>query len=186
MTVVSFGFEFVIFRAERGAFPVSWASHLALTDESGRRFRYDQRSEVGPQVDRSQPGEGFDLAIAARDPTGRPLPDATAWTMQGAGGHDRLAAASAAAGFGLDLALGPDERPVVLHDDDGWIDFGPAGGSYYYSRPRMPLAGTLTLDGEAVAGRRAAPGSTTSGATSSRSAAVAGTGSPSTSTTART
>ena len=29
-----FGFEFVIFRAERGAFPVTWASHLALTDET--------------------------------------------------------------------------------------------------------------------------------------------------------
>ena len=144
----SFGFEYVIFRAERGAFPVSWASHLALTDESGRRFRYDQRSEVGPQADRSQPGRGFDLAITARDPTGRPLPDATAWTMQGAGGHDRLAAASTTDGFGLDLALGPDERPVVLHDGDGWIDFGPAGGSYYYSRPRLPLTGTLTLDGQ--------------------------------------
>ena len=54
-----FGFEFVIFRAERGAFPVTWASHLALTDETGRRFLYDQRSEVGPQVDRSQPGPGL-------------------------------------------------------------------------------------------------------------------------------
>ena len=48
-----FGFEFVVFRAERGSFPVAWASHLALTDESGDRFLYDQRSEVGPQVDRS-------------------------------------------------------------------------------------------------------------------------------------
>ncbi len=67
-----FGFEYVIFRAERGAFPVSWASHLALTDESGRRFRYDQRSEVGPQADRSQPGQGFDLAITARDRDGAP------------------------------------------------------------------------------------------------------------------
>ena len=35
----------------------------------------------------------------------------------------------------------------MLHDGDGWIDFGPAGGSYYYSRPRLPLTGTLALDG---------------------------------------
>ena len=48
-----FGFEFVVFRAERGGFPVSWASHLALTDETGRTFRYAQRSEIGPQVDRT-------------------------------------------------------------------------------------------------------------------------------------
>ena len=27
-----FGFEYVIFRAERGAFPTSWVSHLAITD----------------------------------------------------------------------------------------------------------------------------------------------------------
>ena len=45
-----FGFEYVVFRAERGGFPVSWASHLALTDESGRTFSYAQRSEIGPQV----------------------------------------------------------------------------------------------------------------------------------------
>ncbi len=33
-----FGFEYVIFRAERGAFPTTWASHLAITDEAGNRF----------------------------------------------------------------------------------------------------------------------------------------------------
>ncbi|HEX5149654.1 MAG TPA: lipocalin family protein, partial [Candidatus Limnocylindrales bacterium] len=143
-----FGFEYVIFRAERGAFPVSWASHLALTDEAGRRFRYDQRSEIGPQVDGSQPRRGFDLSITARDAIGLPLAGAAPWAMTGTGGSDRLQATSEAAGFGLDLALGPDDRPVALHDEDGWIDFGPAGGSYYYSRTRMPASGTLTLDGE--------------------------------------
>ena len=40
-----FGFEFVIFRAERGGFPVTWASHLALTDETGGTFRFAQRSD---------------------------------------------------------------------------------------------------------------------------------------------
>ncbi len=49
----TFGFEYVVFRAERGGFPVTWASHLTITDESGSRFAYGQRSEVGPQVDRS-------------------------------------------------------------------------------------------------------------------------------------
>ena len=63
-----FGFEYVVFRAERGAFPVSWASHLALTDEQGQRFLYGQRSEIGPQVDASPHGAdgsptGFDLAV---------------------------------------------------------------------------------------------------------------------------
>ena len=58
-----FGFEAVVFRAERGAVPAAWASHVALTDEgtpgpagsggSGTSFHYAQRSEMGPQVDRS-------------------------------------------------------------------------------------------------------------------------------------
>ena len=92
-TGAHYGFEFVVFRAERGAFPVSWASHLALTDESGHRFLYDQRSEVGPQVDLLPPTDtesGFDLAIRGGfDATGSAVPGAVPagmpWTMSGSG-----------------------------------------------------------------------------------------------------
>ena len=41
-------------------------------------------------------------------------------------------------------------KPAALHGDDGWIDFGPAGGSYYYSRTAMTATGTLTVDGQAL------------------------------------
>jgi predicted secreted hydrolase len=144
----SFGFEFVVFRAERGAFPVTWASHLALTDEVGQRFLYDQRSEIGPQVDHSgQAGDGFDLAISGLDPAqpsaGSP---AEPWTMSGVGGSDRLDAVGDDGGFGIDLAL-EAVKPPVFHDVDGWIDFGQAGGSYYYSRTGMDASGAVTLDG---------------------------------------
>ncbi len=76
-----FGFEYVVFRAERGAFPVSWASHLALTDEQGRRFLYGQRSEIGPQVDASPHGAdgsptGFNLASPGRIHRAAPQPPA--------------------------------------------------------------------------------------------------------------
>ena len=136
-----FGFEMVIFRAERGDFPVSWASHLAITDESGQRFVYDQRSEIGPQVDRSQPGQGFDLAIDGQLVPGVPVPGAVPWTMQGVGGADHLVAVGSSPGsngpFGLDLTLDPGGRSPVLHEGAGYVDFGAAGGSYYYSRPRL-------------------------------------------------
>ena len=36
----------------------------------------------------------------------------------------------------------------MLHDDDGWVDFGQAGGSYYYSWPRMEAVGSLVFHGE--------------------------------------
>ncbi len=160
----TYGFEYVIFRAERGAFPTSWASHLAITDESGRRFVYSQRLEVGAQVNHSPTGAdgspaGFDLRLMGLDPTRPATFTQPAWTMGGGGGMDHLTAAlspaeataaSSPGGMGLDLAL-VSTTPAVLQDTDGWIDFGAAGGSYYYSRPSMTASGTLTLDGTTVA-----------------------------------
>ena len=145
----SFGFEFVVFRAERGGFPVTWASHLALTDEAGGRFTYEQRSEVGPQVDLSRGSEGFRFDIRGVSPiAGRPV-QVTPWTMDGRVGADDIVAAFAS-GDGLDLDVTPT-KPPTFHDGDGWVDFGPAGGSYYYSRTRMTASGTLRVDGEALA-----------------------------------
>ena len=151
------GFEYVVFRAERGGFPVSWASHLALTDETGDAFHYAQRAEIGPQADgspRDASGEptGFALTVTGLDVTGATPPDSTPWTMSGSLGTDRLAAAASPAevrgdpvdGFGLDLALTPRKAPA-LHDTDGYIDFGVAGGSYYYSRTTMTATGSVTL-----------------------------------------
>jgi len=143
------GFELVVFRAERGGFPVTWASHLALTDESAGTFSYAQRSEIGPQVDRSPDGgEAFSLAVrdtSAADPTGaasRP------WTISNTSGPDHLGA-SLDDGTTIELDL-LARTPPILHDDDGWIDFGPAGGSYYYSRTRMAASGTLAGDGRSL------------------------------------
>ena len=155
----TYGFEFVIFRAERGRLPVSWASHLAITDERGDRFVYAQRQEIGPQVDRSPTGgtepNGFDLSLTGLDPASMGTTARPAWSMTGGDGKDHLIAAldpaeavtaGSPGGLGLDLQV-TATKPAALHDRDGWIDFGPAGGSYYYSRTAMTAKGTLTLDG---------------------------------------
>ncbi|MEX1169695.1 MAG: lipocalin family protein [Chloroflexota bacterium] len=157
-----FGFEYVIFRAERGLFPTSWVSHLAITDEGSDRFFYSQRLEVGPGVDRAKANgsasatePGFDLGIVGVDPTQGTVAPRQPWTMSGSDGTDALSAvlsadeataAGAPAGLGLELDL-VATKPAVMHDGDGWIDFGPAGGSYYYSRTAMTAAGSLTVDG---------------------------------------
>ena len=153
----AFGFEDVVFRAERGGFPVSWASHLALTDETGDAFHYAQRSEVGPQVDRSPRDPagaptGYAFVVAGLDPETLAPPTGTPWAMAGSGGRDTLTALASGdevlgdpvAAFGLRLHLEQD-TPPALHDRDGYVDFGPAGGSYYYSRTRMDASGTVTL-----------------------------------------
>jgi predicted secreted hydrolase len=145
-----FGFEYVIFRAERDPFGVGWAAHLAVTDEQGGRFAYDQRAELGDRADRSVPDEGFDLAIAGdvdpgihgREPT---------WNMTGGLGDDRLAAQGERSrdglAIGLELEL-HDEREPLLHGDDGYVTFDASTGSYYYSRPRMVASGVITLGDE--------------------------------------
>ncbi len=157
------GFEFVVFRAERGDFPVTWASHLALTDETGGRFHYAQRAEIGPQVNLARAGTpGFALGVRGLDLADPATFARAPWTMTGIDGSDRLVAAAGEAevagdpvgdpvgGFGLDLAI-RSTKPAALHDRDGYIDFGPAGGSYYYSRTAMTAAGTITVGDRTLA-----------------------------------
>ena len=161
-----FGFEAVVFRAERGSVPPSWAAHLALTEEpaglDGGSFHYAQRSEIGPQVDRSRRDSsgspsGFDLQVGGLSPqliaAGAPA-TAAPWRLAGADGSDRIEAAlapeearAAGAAFGLQLDLESAKAPA-LHGGDGFVDFGPAVSSYYYSRTRLTATGTLDLDGE--------------------------------------
>ncbi len=140
-----YGFEFVVFRVERGGFPVAWASHLAVTDEGRDAFHFAQRVEFGEQVDLDALGRpGFSFRIAA--------PSAN-WEMSGNDGHDRLlatttaleaAAAGSPGGLGIDLKLDAT-KPPALHDGDGWVDFGAGGSSYYYSRTAMDASGSVTL-----------------------------------------
>jgi hypothetical protein len=97
-----FGFEYVIFRAERGSFPTTWASHFAITDETGGRFLYAQRLEVGEGVDRSPRDAddvptGFDLALTGIDPSDPSTFERPPWAMTGSDGSDELRASLSAA-----------------------------------------------------------------------------------------
>ena len=147
-----FGYEFVIFRAQRGEFPVTWASHIAITKnvspgQTGG-FSYDERSEVGAQVDIQvlldrEVTAAF--AITGANPLDPSTLNRAPWTMLLLpGGAMQLG------GNGLNLQLAAGGAPV-LHDTDGWVGFADAGGSYYYSRTRMPTAGTITVDGAPLA-----------------------------------
>jgi len=147
-----FGYEAVVFRAKRGQFPVSWASHIAITEKprGGRpgSFSYDQRAEIGPQVNIA-PVMSRAVNAAFAITGANPLDPATLgrdpWVMLVLpdGGME-------IGGNGLMLQLAAGRAPV-LHDTDGWVAFADAGGSYYYSRTRMPTGGTLTVGGETLA-----------------------------------
>ena len=160
-----FGCAAVVFRAERGSVPPSWVAHLALTDEATGQFHFAQRTEIGPGVDRSPRDPsgtptGFDLQIAGLSPdliaAGAPS-FGGAWRLLGANGTDRIEAElmpeeaeAAGRSFGLSLAL-QSTKPPAQHDGDGFVDFGPAGSSYYYSRTRLKASGEPQLDGQRYA-----------------------------------
>lgn len=129
---VRYGFEYVIFQAQRGMFAPYYASHVAITDSAADRFTYDQRA--APDA-RREINEGFSLDLGG-------------WTMTGANGRDHLAADLQGFAFDLDLTA---TKPAALHNGNGYVEFGAAGGSYYYSRTRMDVNGVLTVDGQALA-----------------------------------
>lgn len=122
----AYGFESVVFQSRRSDLPPFYAAHVAITDHARTALRYDQRSgaaQVGS-------GPGFDLRMGD-------------WAWRGLEGRDQLAATIPGYAFELDLTA---TKPPALHDG-GYIEFGPAGGSYYYSRTRMEVRGVLEDNG---------------------------------------
>jgi predicted secreted hydrolase len=124
-----YGFEFVVFQVRIGEGGPLYLSHFAVTDIGRGRFRYDQRQASGPQP----PPAGGGFALALDD-----------WRMAGRDGRDQLAATMD--GYGIDLTL-TARKPPALHLGEGFISFGAAGDSYYYSRTRMAVEGTIVADG---------------------------------------
>ncbi len=128
-----YGFEYVIFQGIRGTFPPGYVSHFAISDLNQKTFKYDQKIMVSQSKVDFGGKDGFKLALGD-------------WTMQGVAGTDRLKATMTDASFGIDLTA-KDAKGVVLHGG-GQFSYGPAGSSYYYSRPRMNASGTLFVGGQ--------------------------------------
>ena len=130
-----YGFEFVVFQAQRQDAPTGYLAHAAVSDIDGQRFNHEARFAQGQSA------------------TQLPL-DVNGWRLDTQGSSDVIQATlqigpGVEAPFSLDLRL-MDDKPPALHHG-GYIDYGPAGGSYYYSRTRLRLSGALgQADGEAV------------------------------------
>jgi predicted secreted hydrolase len=129
----AYGFEFVIFQVRRQDAPTGYLAHFAISDVDGQRFSHQMR---------------FTQADAA---TGFPL-DVGGWTLGRDGSAETIQAAmqpgpGAELPFAVNLRL-TDDKPPALHNG-GYIEYGPAGGSYYYSRTRIHATGDLTsADGQ--------------------------------------
>jgi predicted secreted hydrolase len=126
-----YGFESVIFQSIRSNIPPYFAAHTAITDRQRDTFHYDQRTQ---QADANLLGDevnkGFDFRIGD-------------WAWRGLDGHDHIEGTAPGYTFALDLTA---TKPPALHKG-GYIDYGPAGGTYYYSRTRMTISGTIEDNG---------------------------------------
>ncbi len=124
-----YGFELVFFQALRSDLPPVYAAHFAISDVTRGEFHFDQRRLTEPDavIPNGTSTSGFNLAVGD-------------WTMQGLNGLDHLSAEMP--GYVLHLTL-RSLKPPILHNGNGLITYGLAGFSYYYSRTRMALSGTL-------------------------------------------
>lgn len=131
-----YGFELTFFQTLRGTFPPYDAAHYAISDITRGEFHYDQRAGFAPPDSQTgrQSSTGFQIMLGG-------------WSAQGANGQDRLRAAMTS--YTLDAGLDATKSPV-LHGGDGIITYGQAGFSYYYSRTRMAVTGTLLDHGQPV------------------------------------
>lgn len=131
-----YGFEFVIFQALRSDLPPAYAAHFAITDVTDGHFFYAQRRLTEPNAIIPNDTSTSSFAIAVGD-----------WTMQGLNGRDHIAAEMP--NYALRFTL-QSLKPPVLHNGNGLISLGLAGFSYYYSRTRMALSGTLIDHGQTL------------------------------------
>ncbi len=118
-----------------------WMAHVALTDSAGKRHLANER------LVRSGPG----LAGVESEPFRVWVED---WQLAGNGTDFPWHIQIAAPEFQIDLELSADPAVgVVLQGDQGLSQKSaePGNASYYYSYPRMPTRGQITLDGTTVA-----------------------------------
>lgn len=150
-----FGYQFTIFRfaltPPDSTLPArisDWATnqlfmgHFALTDVKGEQFYAFERFSRG----------AAGLAGAQADPYHIWLED---WSVESDSTSFPMHIQATQDGVALNLTL-ETAYPAVLQGERGLDQKGPEPGnaSYYYSFPRMPTEGTVTVDGEtfAVAG----------------------------------
>lgn len=142
-----FGFQLTFFRVGVDPSPANrsrWAirdlymAHLAVTDAQGNRFLHAERLNRG--------GPGW---------AGADVDRYRVWNETWEGSLDgrahRLKAMGMSVGtnpvrFGLDLTL-DETLPPALHGDGGYSQKGadPNNASHYYSLPRMPTRGAITI-----------------------------------------
>jgi predicted secreted hydrolase len=138
-----------------------WYFNGLLTDDRGRGYSYHYVTFEGEAAGTAVPhllqaslgdhtavehltGEQALLDKLDRNATGVDV-SVNGWTMRGDGDS-----------YSLRFTLGEytlvleavSTRPPVLHQGTGLVGLGPAGDTFYYTRPRLDVTGSITIGGE--------------------------------------
>ncbi len=129
----AYGFEFTVFQVRREGDPTGYLAHYAITDVDGQSFSHQARFVSGD----FQPGFSREVQGWKMTSVGDQSGDTIEATMEPGPG--------VVAPYAISLRL-VDQKPPALHHG-GYIEYGPAGGSYYYSRTRLGVTGSLGVAG---------------------------------------
>jgi predicted secreted hydrolase len=145
-----------------------YMAHFAVTDVAGKRFAADERFSRGALGLAGARIEPFQVWVESwrvaavpsgsrggsgtrneDSPTTDSIPFADPFAAHREVGVLPLQLTAEGDEASLDLLLGAG-KDRVLHGEDGFSRKGPGAGnaSYYYSYPRLPTRGTLTVEGE--------------------------------------
>lgn len=125
----TYGFELVFFQSLRSDLPPFYNAHFAISDLSRKEFHYDQQSLTEPDAILPDGSSTNGFSVSIND-----------WSARGLNGQDQLQASMD--GYTIQLKLSA-LKPPTLHNGNGLITYGLGGFSYYYSRTRMAVSGTL-------------------------------------------
>ena len=128
-----YAFHYAVFQLSALGQILANVGHVSVTDPQEGTYATDQRASLA-------------ALLPAKDSRGFSF-DIDGWEMSGYDGRDHLTASAASYAFELNLE---GEKPPVLHDRTGLVDFREAGKSFYYSRTRMAVTGSLMVRGRAV------------------------------------
>jgi len=154
--------------ADEGAHPAGiewWYFNGHLTDDLARDYSFHfvtfqiGANQTGGDISRAGQllqlswGDHANQVFLTGEKVSLETPDATpgsfavdlsGWQMAGDGKEYVLAFDTG--GYSVSLkAL--SLKPAAFHQRTGFVNLGPAGGTFYYTRPRLELSGTLTVDG---------------------------------------
>lgn len=126
-----YSFHFVTFQRSSDGGQAGQLLQLSWGDHTEDLFLTDEKANILFSGSEITPGS-FSVQTAG-------------WQMTGNGQQYTLAFDTGAYFVELQAA---SIKEAVLHGGTGLVNLGPAGDTFYYTRPRLKLSGTVTVDGQ--------------------------------------